>query len=579
MRTISLNLTLLFQLSITLLFLIFSKSALAQWDGNTTPTYPELIEIYEKFDKNHKEIELYEMGTSDFGLPIYCCIINGSRDSVKTFEKAKNSTTVLINNAIHAGEPDGVNACILWIEKWIEDGKPLKNLPLIAIIPAYNVGGMMNRNSFSRANQNGPDEYGFRGNAQNLDLNRDFIKADAQNTATFCKIFQALDPDVFVDTHVSNGADYQYTLTYISSMKERLAPSVKNITYDQCIPFLDSNLKKRNWDLFPYVELLGDTPEEGIHAFNDLPRYAMGYASLFNTISFTVETHMLKPFSQRVQATLDFLDVLFNFTSLYAFEIESSRNSAFKEQLNDAYFNYNFELDSIRDSILFKGFEFSNPISEITGQTRLKYHVDRPYEKWIPYRNTYLSTDSIEIPDYFVVGSQCNDILTLLKLNGIQFAKIKKCDFLVLKVQKIVEFESIDKPYEGHFYHSKVDVDIIADTISLKQGDIIISTKQKGRQFLLSTLLPQAEDSYFRWNYFDSYLQQKEYFSAYVFEDRAIEILEQNPELKDALETLKLSDESFRNSPSKQLEFIYKNSPHYENSHNILPIYFYFDKP
>jgi hypothetical protein len=288
---------------------------------------------------------------------------------------------------------------------------------------------------------------------------------------------------------------------------------------------------------------------------------------------------MLKPFSQRVQATLDFLDVLFNFTSLYDFEIESSRNSAFKEQLNDAYFNYNFELDSIRDSILFKGFEFSNPISEITGQTRLKYHVDRPYEKWIPYRNTYLSTDSIEIPDYFVVGSQCNDILTLLKLNGIQFAKIKKCDFLVLKVQKIVEFESIDKPYEGHFYHSKVDVDIIADTISLKQGDIIISTKQKGRQFLLSTLLPQAEDSYFRWNYFDSYLQQKEYFSAYVFEDRAIEILEQNPELKDALETLKLSDESFRNSPSKQLEFIYKNSPHYENSHNILPIYFYFDKP
>jgi hypothetical protein len=287
MRTISLNLTLLFQLSITLLFLIFSKSALAQWDGNTTPTYPELIEIYEKFDKNHKEIELYEMGTSDFGLPIYCCIINGSRDSVKTFEKAKNSTTVLINNAIHAGEPDGVNACILWIEKWIEDGKPLKNLPLIAIIPAYNVGGMMNRNSFSRANQNGPDEYGFRGNAQNLDLNRDFIKADAQNTATFCKIFQALDPDVFVDTHVSNGADYQYTLTYISSMKERLAPSVKNITYDQCIPFLDSNLKKRNWGLFPYVELLGDTPEEGIHAFNDLPRYAMGYASLFLQLKHT----------------------------------------------------------------------------------------------------------------------------------------------------------------------------------------------------------------------------------------------------------------------------------------------------
>ncbi len=579
MRTISLNLTLLLQLSITPLFLIFSKRTLAQWDGNTTPTYTELIEIYEKFDNDYKEIELYEMGTSDYGLPIYCCIINGARDSLKSFVKARNSTTVLINNAIHAGEPDGVNACILWIEKWIKEGKPLKNLPVIAIIPAYNVGGMMNRNSYSRANQNGPDEYGFRGNAQNLDLNRDFIKADAQNTATFCKIFQALDPDVFVDTHVSNGADYQYTLTYISSMKERLAPSVKNITYDQCIPFLDSTLKKRNWDLFPYVELLGDTPEQGIHAFNDLPRYAMGYASLFNTISFTVETHMLKPFPQRVLATLDFLDVLFDYTNQHAFEIEEARKEAFQVQLDQNYFKYNFQLDSIRDSILFKGYEFSNPISKITGQSRLKYHTDRPYQKWIPHRNAYTSADSLEIPDYFVVGSQCQDIIALLKLNAIEYTTIKKSDVLGVKGQKINEFESIGKPYEGHFYHSKVDVDIIADTISLKQGDIIISTKQKGRQFLLSTLLPQAEDSYFRWNYFDSYLQQKEYFSAYVFEDRAIEILEQNPDINESLETLKLSDESFRNSPSKQLEFIYKNSPHYENSHNILPIYFYFDKP
>ncbi len=564
--------------TIALIFFLSTKGSLAQWDGNVTPTYPELIEIYKKFDLDHKEIELYEMGASDYGLPIYCCIVNGARDSIKTFEKARNNTTVLINNAIHAGEPDGVNACILWIEKWIEEGKPLKNLPLIAIIPAYNVGGMMNRNSFSRANQNGPEEYGFRGNAQNLDLNRDFIKANAENTATFYKIFHALDPDVFVDTHVSNGADYQYTLTYIASMKERLTPSLKRITYDQCIPFLDSTLKKRNWDLFPYVELLGDTPEEGIHAFNDLPRYAMGYASLFNSISFTVETHMLKLFPQRVQATLDFLDVLFNFTNLYAFEIESARNSAFQEQLNKTYFKYNFQLDSIRDSILFKGFEFSNPVSEITGQARLKYHSDMPYEKWIPYRNAYSTVDSLEIPDYFVVGSQCQDIITLLKLNEIQFAKIKKCDFLVLKAQKIVEFESVYKPYEGHFYHSKLSVDNISDTVNLKQGDIIISTKQKGRQFLLSILLPQAEDSYFRWNYFDSYLQQKEYFSAYVFEDRAIEILEQNPDLKDSLENLKSVDETFRNSPGKQLEFIYKNSPHYENNHNVIPIYYYFDE-
>jgi hypothetical protein len=112
----------------------------------------------------------------------------------------------------------------------------------------------------------------------------------------------------------------------------------------------------------------------------------------------------------------------------------------------------------------------------------------------------------------------------------------------------------------------------------LKKGDVLIPTQQKGRNYVLSTLLPEAEDSYFRWNNFDSYLQQKEYFSSYVFEDRAIEILIENPSLNVQFEEMKIKDEAFRNSPSKQLEFIYKNSPHYENSHNVIPVYFYFEE-
>ncbi|MFN5845824.1 MAG: M14 family zinc carboxypeptidase, partial [Flavobacteriia bacterium] len=225
----------------------------AQWTGNTSPTYPELIAYYRKLDKEHKEIELYAMGPSDYGLPIYVCVINGAQDSLLTFSKAKQNTTILINNAIHAGEPDGVNACLIWLDEWIKKGKQTEGLPVIAIIPAYNVGGMMNRNGNSRANQNGPEEYGFRGNAQNLDLNRDFIKMDSKNAFTFATIYQALDPDVFVDTHVSNGADYQYTLTYISSMKERMAPSTRSLMHDKLIPDLTRTLKKKKWDLFPYV--------------------------------------------------------------------------------------------------------------------------------------------------------------------------------------------------------------------------------------------------------------------------------------------------------------------------------------
>lgn len=544
----------------------------AQWTQNTSPTYPELISYYKKLDAQHKEIELYAMGESDYGLPIYVCIVNGAQDSLKTFAKARTSTTLLVNNAIHAGEPDGVNACLIWLDNWIKNGKKTKDLPVIAFIPAYNVGGMMNRSSNSRANQNGPEEYGFRGNAQNLDLNRDFIKMDSKNAFTFATIYHALDPDVFVDTHVSNGADYQYTLTYISSMKERLAPSLRSLTYEKVIPSLTTTLKKKKWDLFPYVELLKETPEEGMHAFNDLPRYAMGYASLFDAVSFTVETHMLKPFPQRVQATHDFIADLIVYTGTHSNEIEVARKEARSYWQQDKQFEFAYQLTDKKDSIRFKGFEFTNPPSPVTGLPRLKYHEDRPYEKFIPYFQTYQSKDSVVIPSYFIVGSQCDEVIERLEANKVQFTSFDKDTVIQISQERLSEFKSYGKPYEGHFYHNEVKSNVELVDQHFKKGDILIPTNQYQRNFLLSILISRAEDSYFRWNFFDSYLQQKEYFSPYVFEEKAVEILKEKPWIKEELELMKAADKSFRESQWNQLYFIYKNSDLFEESYYLLPI-------
>jgi hypothetical protein len=546
----------------------------AQWDGNTSPNYEELIGYLKKLDKSHAEIELYAMGPSDYDLPIYLCVINGARDSTKTFEKARRGTTLLINNAIHAGEPDGINACLLWLDQWIANGKVTKNLPLISFIPAYNVGGMMNRNGTSRANQNGPEEYGFRGNAQNLDLNRDFMKMDAENTFTFVRIFHALDPDVFVDTHVSNGADYQYTLTYISSLKERLSPSIKEITYDKMIPWMTKELKKDNWDLFPYVELKGETPEDGLVAFNDLPRYAMGYASLFHSISFTTETHMLKPFPKRVQSTLAFLKRLIDFTSQHTEEIETARmNSILYWNKKDDY-SYAFQLSDIKDSLRFKGYTFSKPMSEVTHLPRLKYHVDQPFEKYVPWYGTYVSNASRSIPKSIIVGGQCKNVIERLTANQVTMKRLTKDTVMIIEKEKVFAFDSPSKPYEGHYYHGKLQSDVSLDTIALKKGDVIIPTNQSKRLFVLAACLADAEDSYFRWNFFDSYLQQKEYFSAYVFEDKALEILTEKPWLKEELERLKKTDKTLEKSTWEQLMFIYKNSDMFEETVNVLPIFY-----
>ena len=544
--------------------------------SNKSPSYPELIEILSGMADSSDAIQLYNMGSSDYGLPIYLCVVNGGRDSLSTFKKARKETTILFNNAIHPGEPDGINAMLIWLEKIAMNPNSLMDLPVVTFIPAYNVGGMMNRSSHSRANQNGPLEYGFRGNTQNLDLNRDFIKMDSKNAFTFTKIFQALDPDIFVDNHVSNGADYQYTLTYISNLESRMSPSIKKMTTESLIPNLETALKSNyDIDLFPYVDLVGKTPEQGITSFNDLPRYSMGYVGLFHTIGFTVETHMLKPFPSRVRATYAFMDELIKWTASHKSLIEKSRNQArdYTSLNADLFFNYK-RVAETNDSILFKGYEHSFPKHKITGLKRLKYDTLMPYEKYIPHFNSFQPLDTLSVPRFYFVGRQEKDVVKRLKANKVELTKIKNDTSLTLGVFRVIDFESSKKPYEGHFQLTNPLIEKEQELVKLKRGDWMISTHQKNALFIHSVLQPETEDSYLSWNFFDSYLQQKEYFSSYVFVDKIGNILKNDPQLKRSYKKKLKEDEAFRNSEWDQLYYIYIHSPYFEKTYGVLPVYY-----
>ncbi|WP_343748697.1 M14 family zinc carboxypeptidase [Fluviicola sp.] len=561
-------------MKLTIALLFFPVFLFAQWDQNQTPTYPELIELYKKLDAAHPEIRLFQMGASDTEYPIYLLVINGGADSLQTFEKARTNTTILINNAIHAGEPDGVNACLLWIDEWIKKGKKTSGLPVIAIVPAYNIGGMLNRSASSRANQDGPAEYGFRGNAQNLDLNRDFIKMDSRNAKTFAKIYHALDPDVFVDTHVSNGADYQYTLTLIHSMKERTDPGIQRLMDQKYIPALTETLKKKGWDWSPYVETREDTPESGLEAFNDLPRYAQGYGTLFHALSVTIETHMLKPFPQRVRATKDYLDFLIRWTHSASQGLEHARSDAFRNDRLKNWYPVNYELTTQRDSILFKGFEHGYKPSLVTGEKRLFYDRTKPYSKYIPYYHTFTARDSVHIPKGYYISAEAVELIERLKLNGIKMQETSSRADQEVFTQRIQQFESGSKPYEGHYLHRSVEVLEQKEVVSIPKGSVWIPADQPKRNFIVSVLEPKSEDSYFAWNLMDSYVQEKEYFSAYVFEDAAAQLLETDSKLRELFEAKKREDATFAKNPSAQLFFIYQHSPNFENrTFNRLPVF------
>lgn len=544
-----------------------------QFNGNTTPTYDELIQIYKQWDADHREIECYVAGKSDTDRPLYICFINGSGDSTTTFAQGKARTVILINNAIHPGEPDGVNACLIWIQSWIQAGKPTKDLPLIAIIPAYNVGGMFNRSGTSRANQNGPEEYGFRGNAQNLDLNRDLIKMDAPNTWGLVRLFRDLDPDVFVDTHVSNGADYQYTLTLIHSMRERVQPALLNFMDATYFPEMNKALKKKKWDWAPYVETKAEIPDSGIVAFNDLPRYAQGYATLRHTLAVTVETHMLKAFPDRVQATLDYLTFLIDWTGKHASELESARSKAISNSKQNEYFKYNYTLTDRWEPLEFKGFQASYKPSEVTGLSRLYYDRSKPWKRKIPYFCYHESQDSVRIPKAYIVSLEATAVIDRLKHNGVVFETLSR-DTLVLTSTRIVNYESGSKPFEGHYLHRNMRVKEQVDTLVIPSGSILISTDQELRNFIVSVLEPATEDSYFAWNFMDGHLQQKEYFSPYVFEDYAADLLNKDVKLKAEFEQKRAADERFAKDAWQQLFFIYQRSPLFEeHTFMRLPVY------
>ena len=215
-------------------------------NGNQTTTFDEMRKFYQELSKQYPSISYETKGEDDNGAPIDVVIFNPTKLS---FEEARKGKSVLfVNNGIHPGEPDGIDATMMLMRD-LATGKvnTPKNV-IFTAIASYNISGMMNRGSFSRANQNGPEEYGFRGNARNYDLNRDFIKTDSKNSRSFQQIFGWLKPDVFIDNHVSNGADYQYTFTYISTNKERLGNVLGNYFNDEMQRTILKNMEKKRRD-------------------------------------------------------------------------------------------------------------------------------------------------------------------------------------------------------------------------------------------------------------------------------------------------------------------------------------------
>lgn len=557
-------------------FISASQSPEANYLSNKTVTYDEAISFYTQLDLNYKEAKMLVYGKTDIGKPLHLFIISSDGDFDPQSIKKKKKCVLLINNGIHPGEPDGIDASMNFAKEILVNPvhKKLLDHMVICIIPVYNIDGALNRGCCSRANQNGPEEYGFRGNARNLDLNRDFIKCDAENTKSFIKIFRSWDPDVFLDTHVSDGADYQYVMTLIPTQPDKLEPVLADYMNREMNPFLFNKMKAEKYEMCPYVNTLKETPDDGITGFLETPRFATGYAALFNTISFVSETHMLKPFPDRVRSTYSLIETICSFIENNSDQIIAKRNEAKKNCRTKDNFYLGWKLDTTtHQTILFKGYEAGYVKSKISNQTRLYYDRSKPFNKEILFYNHYTGENEVARPAYYIIPQAWNTIIEKLQLNKITMYQLPEDSLIRVQCYYIDDYKSPQKPYEGHFIHSQLKLHEEEQMILFRKGDYLIETNHEENRFIVETLEPKGTDSYFTWGFFDGILQQKEWFSDYVFEEKAEEIISKNPSLKKLLEEKQKSDSTFAKDGFAQLYFIYKNSDYFEKSVNRYPVY------
>ncbi len=540
-------------------------------DKNYTATYSQVIAYYQQLAKQYPQMKLFHVGTTDIGKPLTLVVL--SRDKVfnPTLIKKQGKRVLLINNGIHPGEPEGIDASMMLARDLLKKNALPKDV-VICMIAVYNIDGCLNR-GLSRINQNGPRAYGFRGNYRNLDLNRDFIKCDSRNALAFEQILNTWKPEVFLDNHTSDGADYQYVMTLIETQKDKQNPVLADYTSKTLSPELYKRMKASGYEMTPYVESEDASPDSGIVSFLETPRFATGYTAQHNIISYITETHMLKPFDKRVYATYDFMQALIDIYERDAKLIGDLKRKADEQVARQQTFALNWEVDKDHyDTLTFKGYYAGHKPSEVSGLPRLYYDRNKPYTKTIRYFDNYKATITADKPLAYVIPQAWGKVIDLYKLNNVVMHRLTHDTTLNIQMYYIGDYKTPQRPFEGHYLHSNVKLNPIEMPVKFYEGDYVVYTDQPLNRYIVETLEPQGVDSFFAWNFFDSVLGEKEYFSDYVFEDVAANLLKNDPDLKKKLDDAKAADPKIAGSAAAQLNFVYRNSPYFEKTYLRYPI-------
>jgi len=534
---------------------------------NQTTTWSECIAWYEDLARRFPGILSFSVvGRSDAGLPIHAGVVTADGVFDREQLKREGRPVFFNNNGIHPGEPEGVDACMALVRDFCVEPARLAALgkTVFLFVPLYNVDGSINRANTSRVNQDGPEQFGFRGNARHLDLNRDFVKCDSLTAQVFNKLFTAWDPDVMVDTHTSNGADYPYTMTLIHTQADKLGGALGDFLRNTMLPHMFAEMAERGWPTCPYVNPVKDIPDDGIAEFLETPRFSTGFAALHHTIGFMPETHMLKPFADRYASMRALVETTLDFTIAQAATIQRLRRAARDEGKARREWPVHWAMDEAKPSTFrFRGYAAVRSPSELGNYTRLSYDRDQPWERDIAYYNSFPADITVATPRAYVLPQAWREAVERLQWNGVAMERIEADKVIEVQYYHVKSVGSRPGPYEGHMFHDDVQLVKCKAHVKVRAGDWWIALDQDQARYAVETLEPEGHDSFFRWGFFNSVLEKKEAYSDYVFEDHALELLRDEPALRIKFEQWKSAHPELLSNQVAVLDFIFANCKRY----------------
>ena len=534
-----------------------------------TPSYADTLSYLGRLEKAAPgRLRLRTFGVSPQGRPMMAVIANADGNFTPEAARAARLPIILVQAGIHPGEIEGKDAGLMLLRDFAVAGKlpHLLDHAVLVFVPVFSVDGHENSSPYNRINQNGPDSMGFRGQSQYLNLNRDYIKAEAPEMRAWLKLWQHWRPDFLVDVHTTDGADYQYDLTWYLEDPHKLDAGV-SAWQQQAMGRVIPAYEKLGHLASIYLEFKdGNDPSLGIANFGSGPRFSTGYAALQNRPALLIETHMLKPYAVRVRAAYDLLALLLAYAADHAtalLEANAKADAATIARVGDpsAHTALTFKPDPASARFTLKGYTFQRSESEISGGTWIRYDPSKAQSYDIPNWNGLLPDLSVALPAAYAVPAQWSEVIARLQAHGISYRLLSCAAEVSAMGYQLDNPKWSSQPFEGHLMLQDVAARLAPRREVLPAGSIIVPLNQPSANVAVELLEPEAPDSLLRWGVLDAIFETKEYGEPRVLEKLARDMLAGDPALKTEFAEKLKTDAAFAANPRARLMFFFQRSP------------------